>query len=130
MNPSALREVVQSLKKGAYYVQAEYMRQIPVLSNNARSHVKIELQDRGFKVTTTATRKGFPYPLAVHEGSGKWAGFPIDFPSTGRVRAGETPNRGGILPNRFAMRTFEKTFPVVLKDFQTNLNRIISTYES
>ena len=103
---------------------AEYKKEAPVDKGLLRNSVSaIKSDSTGFTVTTTAQSRGKPYPIYVHEGTGKYFGNGGDFPSQGRVRRAKyskddlpffkmlaKQGRISIKPNRFAKRARETTY--------------------
>jgi len=103
-----------ALQASYFIVLREYKKQVPVDRGELRQNVtvKASLKDRGasYIVTTTATNSGSPYPIYIHEGTGRLAGARDYGYTTGYTRAGTVAkNSGGIRPNKFATRTVEAT---------------------
>jgi len=92
-------------------VEREYKKETPVNKGDLRKFTVIKDGGRFEKtVTTIAKNKGRYYGVYVAGGTGRFKGASGDWPSTGRVRSGESlKNRGsgGIRPNKFPKRAIE-----------------------
>ena len=96
---------------GAYsIVEENYVRESPVLTASLRQEVKTTTTLLGFQTWTTSKKNGKPYPILLHEGTGRLRGA-RDYGFTyGRVNAGEVAwGIGGIRPNKFALRGKKKS---------------------
>lgn len=101
-----------ALQASYFIVLREYKKQVPVDRGELRQNVtvKASLKDRGasYIVTTTATNRGKPYPIYIHEGTGDLKGQGDYGYTSGYTRAGTVAKGiGGIRPNKFATRTVE-----------------------
>lgn len=123
------------LQASAMTAEREYKIEAPVNVGELRN--KITTQKKGnlsYTVTTTATEKGFPYPIAVHEGTGKYrntsdrgrgnwgrmAGYTQEDIAFFRVLA----KRGKLSqkPNKFADRAEKTALPKIIKFFNKQLD--------
>lgn len=120
----AIPEIKVASERSKFIVLREYKKQIPVDTGFARRSVIAKRSGIfDYVVTTTATNEGYPYPLAVHDGTGILEGTE-DVPSKGRVRRGEVEyGIGGIRPNRFAKRAKDITRPLVLEEFRKAIGK-------
>lgn len=105
------------------FVKAVYQHYTPVMEGKLRGSVVDRVIDPlEFSVEATAENNGFPYGQAVHWGSGAYYMHPGDWPSTGRVNAGETmPGAGGIRPNKWVIRAAHAVNYVLLERLMGNL---------
>lgn len=106
-----------------------YKIEIPVFSSDARqSSQKIQKDRLSYVVTTTVVNeRGDRYPEYVHEGTYSFKGTSTDYPSTGRIRSGESKanrGQGGIKPNMFAKRAAERTRPEATKFVRNKINML------
>lgn len=129
--PKQLDRIIYNVAR--YVVEPEYKRQAPVNKGDLRKYVGTKKQSMfNYVVTTTATSRGFPYPVAVHEGTGKYKGSVFDFGLDPSADPGFTRNaryteeelilfkvlakRGvemSIKPNKFAIRTKKESIKEV-----------------
>lgn len=63
-----------------------YKKEAPVDQDNLRGEVTAVISNDDLKVTTLAKNRGFSYPLAVHEGTGRYRGAADSGYTSGRVR--------------------------------------------
>lgn len=111
-------EIDSALEGGAMIVEREYIHEAPVNISTLKQRITTKKINDGYLVTTNATQSGRPYPLYIHEGTGKFKNSSADYPSTGRIRSGESKRNkgsGGIRPNRFAMRAKNQSNDRVMK---------------
>ena len=116
INSSIRPELALAVREAtSLIVVKEYKEESPVNKGTLRNDVESERQsDLSYIVTTTATSKGFPYPVALHTGTKKLRGSADFGYTTGRVRAHEVAfGIGGIRPNKFATRAANKSTPHV-----------------
>lgn len=107
------KEKDQIYQAAGFIIEKEYVKQVPVDTGDLRKGVQVKkIGNRaGWVVNTNAVSdSGENYPEMVHEGTGVLKGL-SDFGYTpGRVRAGKViSGLGGIRPNKFADRAFDKT---------------------
>lgn len=118
------------LSAGAMIAEREYKIEAPVNVGELRNKVITQKKgDLSYVVTTIATEKGFPYPIAVHEGTGKYKGSADRGRGNWSRNAGYTPEdlaffkmlakRGRLSqkPNKFADRAEETALPKIIKFF-------------
>ena len=117
-NPDFSRGARKILGKSKRLVEREYKREVPVDTGVARGAVvaKDIAGGLGFFVTTIATNRGFPYPIAVHEGTGKYRGRPD---------TGMSKRKGGGMPNKFADRAYRKVQPQLIVLFNSEVSKLI-----
>lgn len=126
-DPELSKTLIGVVRDTKFIVVREYMKQAPVMKGDLRRGVTATDTQGGYSVTTKARHKGRNYPLYVHEGTGKFKGSSTDYPSTGRVRSGESKlNRGsgGIRPNMFAKRAREQSKPLIMKFVQGAIDKL------
>lgn len=137
-NPTILKpKIQQTLDKAALIVLRKYKQEAPVDKGGLRQGVTILGSGLEKRVTTTATGSGgFPYPVVVHEGKGRFKGGSDD-PSTGRSRKGDASLLGMFMgmakrgfkfssrPNRFAKRAAETSRPEVIKFFNEEIKSLL-----
>lgn len=107
---SGRRYISQAIEATRFIVLNEYKKQVPVgFTMQLRDQTKvIKIDDLSYKVTTTARNNGAPYPVYIHEGTGKLKGAGDYGYTSGYTRAGTVAKGiGGIRPNKFAARTVE-----------------------
>jgi len=114
-------------------MEGHYKREAPVFKGDLRKFIDTDRKNSAgqlwYRVGTRATSGGYKYPFAVHEGTGRFAGLNVDFPSTGRIRAGTTdPEAGGIKPNKFATRAKRKGEPQVHNFLNNGIKVIINKF--
>ena len=117
LDPHLSQTLVHRLRQSRFIVMKKYFKEAPVDKGDLRNKIRDKKITGGYSVSTIAHNRGKPYPIYVHEGTGIFKGVEADFPSTGRVRSGESKmNRGsgGIRPNKFAKRASEKSMPLIL----------------
>lgn len=102
------RYISQALEATKFIVLNEYKKQVPVgFTLQLRDQTQVfKVNDLEYKVTTTATNNGAPYPIYIHEGTGELKGQGDYGYTSGYTRAGTVAKGiGGIRPNKFATRT-------------------------
>jgi len=102
--------ISQALEATQLIVLNEYKKQTPMgFTGELKGQIKvIKMGALEYKVTTTATNKGKPYPIYIHEGTGKLKEAGDYGYTSGYTRAGTVAKGiGGIRPNKFATRTVE-----------------------
>jgi len=107
---SGRKYISDALEATKLIVLSEYKKQVPVgFTLQLRDQTKvIKISDLEYKVTTTAKNNGAPYPIYIHEGTGKLKGVGDYGYTSGYTRAGTVAKGiGGIRPNKFATRTVE-----------------------
>lgn len=122
-------DLADAVAKTRFIVMREYSKEAPVLSGDLRRGIVAIGRKDGYVVRTKTKKNGKPYPLYVHEGTGRFKGMNIDFPSSGRVRSGESKrNRGsgGIRPNMFAKRARDTAWPLVMNNLSSAVDKITS----
>ena len=100
--------ISQALEATQLIVLNEYMKQTPMgFTGELKGQIKvIKSGALEYKVTTTATNRGKPYPIYIHEGTGDLKGQGDYGYTSGYTRAGTVAKGiGGIRPNKFATRT-------------------------
>lgn len=100
--------ISQALEATQLIVLNEYKKQTPMgFTGELKGQIKvIKSGALEYKVTTTATNKGKPYPIYIHEGTGDLKGQGDYGYTSGYTRAGTVAKGiGGIRPNKFATRT-------------------------
>lgn len=126
--PDLKPDLEKVVSKAALIALRAYAQEIPVDKGLAKSYITIQGAGLEKRITTTVTNRGFRYPIAVHQGTGRWAGSSSDFPSHGRRREGVSfAGSGGIPPNKFAKRAKDKSEPFVHAFFVKEINRLSST---
>ena len=129
--PNQLDRIVFNVAR--YIVEPGYKRQVPVDKGFLRKNVDTKKQGfLKYVVTTTATARGFAYPIAVHEGTGKFKNSPFDFGLDPSAKPGFTRNahyteeelilfkvlakkgvKMSIPPNKFAVRAKKESTKIV-----------------
>jgi V8-like Glu-specific endopeptidase len=102
--------ITDALEATQLIVLNEYKKQTPMgFTGELKGQIKvIKMGALEYKVTTTATNKGKPYPIYIHEGTGKLKEAGDYGYTSGYTRAGTVAKGiGGIRPNKFATRTVE-----------------------
>lgn len=102
--------ITDALEATQLIVLNEYKKQTPMgFTGELKGQIKvIKMGALEYKVTTTATNKGKPYPIYIHEGTGKLKAARDYGYTSGYTRAGTVAKGiGGIRPNKFATRTVE-----------------------
>ena len=102
------RYIKDALEATQLIVLNEYKKQTPMgFTGELKGQIKvIKMGALEYKVTTTATNKGKPYPIYIHEGTGRLRGARDYGYTSGYTRSGTVArNSGGIRPNKFATRT-------------------------
>ena len=102
------RYIKDALEATQLIVLNEYKKQTPMgFTGELKGQIKvIKMGALEYKVTTTATNKGKPYPIYIHEGTGDLKGQGDYGYTSGYTRAGTVAKGiGGIRPNKFATRT-------------------------
>ena len=102
------RYIKDALEATQLIVLNEYKKQTPMgFTGELKGQIKvIKMGTLEYKVTTTATNKGKPYPIYIHEGTGDLKGQGDYGYTSGYTRAGTVAKGiGGIRPNKFATRT-------------------------
>ena len=100
--------ISQALEATQLIVLNEYKKQTPMgFTGELKGQIKvIKSGALEYKVTTTATNRGKPYPIYIHEGTGDLKGQGDYGYTSGYTRAGTVAKGiGGIRPNKFATRT-------------------------
>ena len=100
--------ISQALEATQLIVLNEYKKQTPMgFTGELKGQIKVIKNGAlEYKVTTTATNKGKPYPIYIHEGTGDLKGQGDYGYTSGYTRAGTVAKGiGGIRPNKFATRT-------------------------
>lgn len=104
----------------------EYSFQVPVNKGALRQFIRIRRRNLEYSIDSDAQdlETGFNYPKALITGTGSMLNKP-DFGYTpGRVRSGTVLSGiGGIRPNKFNVRTAEKTKSQVRDKFATTLRK-------
>ena len=102
------RYIKDALEATQLIVLNEYKKQTPMgFTGELKGQIKVIKNGAlEYKVTTTATNKGKPYPIYIHEGTGDLKGQGDYGYTSGYTRAGTVAKGiGGIRPNKFATRT-------------------------
>jgi hypothetical protein len=123
-------ELVKRLQETRFIVMREYFKEAPVNLGDLRRYIFSKGKAGGYVVSTSASNNGKSYPLYVHQGTGRFKNVQADFPSTGRVRSGESRmNRGdgGIRPNKFAKRAAERSQPLVINYMSDVVSKLSSS---
>jgi len=100
--------ISQALEATQLIVLNEYKKQTPMgFTGELKGQIKVIKNGAlEYKVTTTATNRGKPYPIYIHEGTGDLKGQGDYGYTSGYTRAGTVAKGiGGIRPNKFATRT-------------------------
>lgn len=100
--------ITDALEATQLIVLNEYKKQTPMgFTGELKGQIKvIKMGALEYKVTTTATNKGKPYPIYIHEGTGRLKGARDYGYTSGYTRSGTVARGiGGIRPNKFATRT-------------------------
>ena len=100
--------ISQALEATQLIVLNEYKKQTPMgFTGELKGQIKVIKNGAlEYKVTTTATNRGKPYPIYIHEGTGDLKGQGDYGYTSGYTRAGTVARGiGGIRPNKFATRT-------------------------
>lgn len=114
-------------------VEANYKDESPIWKGDLVKYVDVEKTNTpiqmSYLVGSRAKNNGKPYPIYIHEGTGRFAGVFVDFPSPGRIRAGTTdPESGGIKPNKFAYRARKKSDPEIIERMNAVVRLIINKF--
>ena len=123
------RTLMEKLRLTRFIALNMYLKEEPVWKGDMRRNTISKNIQGGYRITTTAKKNNRPYPVYVHEGTGVFKDVDADFPSTGRVRSGESRmNRGsgGMRPNKFAKRAAEKSQPLILDEMVKSLDVLSS----
>jgi len=123
------------LQASTMLVEREYKIEAPVNDGLLRNSIKtVQKSELEYTITTTAQQGGFPYPIAVHEGTGKYKGTSDRGRGNWSRMAGYTPEdiaffkmlakRRAISqkPNKFAERAEKTAKPNVIKFISRELN--------
>jgi len=100
--------ISQALEATQLIVLNEYKKQTPMgFTGELKGQIKVIKNGAlEYKVTTTATNRGKPYPIYIHEGTGDLKGQGDYGYTSGYTRSGTVAKGiGGIRPNKFATRT-------------------------
>lgn len=120
-------EDVNRITQGITAITEEkYKREMPVWTGNARNSTVIRKKGDAYIITTTATNRGEPYPVYVHEGTGVFRGTKRDYPSKGRIRRNEVRQGiGGVRPNKFAKRARDQAEAEGIRYLRKEITKII-----
>lgn len=120
-------QVINILRASKYIMLAEYKRETPVNKGTARRFVVARDTRDGFEVDNPVRAKGRRYMDYVGLGTGRFKNDARDWPSTGRIRSGESKifkGTGGIRPNKFHIRGAENARPKIFKFVVNELKKL------
>lgn len=117
------------MEASQFIVEREYIKQVPVDQGDLKQKIRVEdlTNTIGYRVTSNAKSvQGKPYPVFLHQGTGRLRGAPDFGFTTGRVRNNEVAfGIGGIRPNKFAKRARDKAEKPTIAFINKRINKLI-----